>query len=202
MRFKLRLTKREKILIFLLLIGACAYLYLRLIYLPEMKRYAALGEEFNQKLKLLDSVNNKEERIDEINKEISILDKEISSKRDKLSKPLFLPDVLEDLHRQSLKYGVTVDNIAFSGAASDIVGTFNDINNNRDSISDQEDKGFQETPVDLAASFTFSAGYDNLMNFIKHYEEGQRYVVIEVLDMRNIEDIFTGSMTMRFYMIG
>jgi len=201
MRIALRLTKREKVLIILLSVIACMFVYFRLVFLPEMSRYEALVEEFNEKSVLLDYVNNKKEHIDQINKEIDLLDEEMSGKRNKLSKPLFLPDVLEDLHVQSIRYGVTIDNIAFSGAATDIIGTFNYINDTKVSIATPEDGESPQMPADLAVSFSFVADYDNLMDFIRHYEEGQRYTVIEILDMRNIEDKFSGTMTMRFYMI-
>jgi hypothetical protein len=194
MRLTITFTKRQKYLLAVLFITICCYLYFKLVYLPEGVRFAALGDEYNQRLSVLDAVNRKQERLKEIDEKINLLDAEIIKEKKVLSQPLFVPDMLMDLHRQASKYNVAIDNIAFTGAASSVKGELSEAKKDVNS-TDSENPGALK---DLTISFTFTSSYPNLLSFIRYFEEGERYSVVEFLDVNFSADVLTGSMSVKF----
>lgn len=204
----MKLTKREKILLLLLFIVGGGYLYYRFVFTPEWETLTRLKAEYRQKTAILQKVQDKDNRIAELKKQIADAEKQKDSLGKGVSQPLRLPALLSELEQACSKNGVAIDHINFAGTSSAVKGRPQQSNTgsgnppasiqdaaknitNQSGAADSSNKGGnpsaatqQGLPTAVTVSFTFTANYENLMNLLRYYEDNTRFFLLENLDVQ------------------
>lgn len=204
----MKLTKREKILLLLLFIVGGGYLYYRFVFTPEWETLTRLKAEYRQKTAILQKVQDKDNKIVELKKQIADVEKQRDSLGKGVSQPLRIPALLSELEQVCSKNGVAIDHINFAGTSSAVKGqpqqpntgsgnppaSIQDVAKNitgQNGAADSSNKvgnpsaaTQQGLPTAVTISFTFTANYENLMNLLRYYEGNTRFFLLENLDVQ------------------
>jgi type IV pilus assembly protein PilO len=196
----MKLSKREKILLIVLGIVLCGFMYYKFVWIPENKKIAGLQEEYQRKLRLSHQADDKDVRLKEMEQEIGKLEIQSTGKREKIAQPLRVPDILLELNIMAADQGISIDSIQFSGNAAPIKGKPDGSDKQKEAASASgQDSG--DGLKTLTMSFTFAGRYENCMKLIRYYETNRRLFTVSVLDLQGAGDTCTGSVVIQCYTI-
>jgi Tfp pilus assembly protein PilO len=217
----MKLTNREKAIIIIASIVVFGLLYFRFVLMPINRELVALKADKQKKQLMIEQAKGKDIRLNAINKEIERIDKEATDKKNAVSIPVRVPEVLDELDIAAANNNLIIDNILFSGDLAAIKGEFketgggggeaqqnvedmiNSVQTATDSGSKpQEDTTPTSNPAklkELTIDFSYSGTYENLVKFLSHYEENQRLFTTDILDIKFSADTCTGELSLKTY---
>lgn len=166
----MKLTNREKLLLILLGVVVCGFLYYQFVFKPEYRRIKQLKDEYSQKTTLIQQLNTSKLELEEVNEEIENIEKEMAQKKGKLVNPIRLPDILSELDSVAAKNKLSIENIGFDGGAGAVKGgskANEDINK----------------LTSMSITFDFSGKYSDFLNFMKYYEQHISMFITDAMEI-------------------
>lgn len=156
--------KVNPVLIYLLIMVFIVMLYYFLIYTPLSTKTNKMNEQNYNDQKTIQTARNNSVNIDEINKDIDIIENDLKEFDSKLDFGGKMPPVLDDINTQATKKNITIKNLKIG---------------NSEHISKTNER-LTKTIIDV----TFTGSNEKISTFIKYFEEcNDKFYIIELMNL-------------------
>ncbi len=191
------LTRREFLLVAIMIIAIEGYLLFSYFVQPAYNDYVSVQAALQSKQALLDSLKADYSKKPEMDKEIKKLDEQLSDIKTRIPSYLSQEEVVLLLDKLSGKDGLAVQSISFQNAAS---LPFKTVTSGK-KPDETGDKGKAPVPtvVDQNIGITFTGSYDQIYGFLKDIEGSLRKVAVRGMVLqRNSGTELSGQIMLDF----
>lgn len=189
-----KLSKRETILLIILLITIVGYCYYTYILTPQLSNLDAINQKLEDDRVALSELQVSQKNIDNIKKEVDDLNKRAEESEKSIPDASRIPEIIMDFKNVSDASGCTVGKLSFNPAVK------NPAKNNTENKDAQKN-----APVIMVIPITFQASgnYNNIMLLLKGIENSDRKMAVDRISINKDEGtgILTADLSINcFYM--
>lgn len=188
----MHLTKREKILLLILMIALPVFLYIKFLFLPENERIKKLNNELITVFENQEVLLNYDSDMNYLNHKIEEKEINISNLKCSIFNKNKAADIILELDSIASRFNMQIDDITFS-ASEDLT---------IDSLTITDDKNAYNQKLGLSrleVEFVFEGSYNNVMNLLDYYEMHENIVIVEEFEILFKENnVCNGSVLIAF----
>ncbi|MEW9082002.1 type 4a pilus biogenesis protein PilO [Caldanaerobacter subterraneus] len=180
----MKLTKREKFLIYFALVFAFFAIYYQFYLIPKLSEIDNLSQEIKLKRQILSQVSSL--KGENLQKSLAKWEKEVEELNAILPDEKDAEFVILDLQRMASDSGVKIRSINFENAS-------------QEEKNKEQKEEFAVTPI----SVTAFGSYDGLISFMKSLQESRRLLTIQSFEMQkdqNSENLFLNVLLFAYSM--
>lgn len=167
-----KLSKREKILIFVLLLLVLGYAYYNFILMPQLNSIRSIDVSIENNKKMLSALEGQQENIDRNKNEMKDLEYYENKYKQNIPESAGIPEIIVYIDEMTKSSGCTPVELNFHGNAEEDVKKDNNSKTNENGIVKE-----------IHLSYQVTGSYESIISLEKYIENCARRMIVDKLDI-------------------